>query len=636
MDPIWLPIPQQWRVNDPGHKFRIASGGYIRLGQASPALTFAAERFQRRLATFHPDPILLQLAVGGPSRPAVIQVLESPTAHREGYQLHIRPQAIDIRGDAPGVFYAFCTLTQLIAQYGGDLPCLSIEDWPRFGVRGVMLDISRSKVPKLETLYHWIDALADLKINHVQLYLENAFAYRAHPMAWAQLTPLTGQDVVDLDAYCRMRHIDLVPNQNCFGHLTRWLVLPAYAHLAECPQGAHLPAGDFPWPWSLNPTDPESVQFAESLLDELLPHFSGAYCNIGCDETFDLGQGKSREACENIGRGRVYLDFLRQVSDRVRRHGKEALYWADMISRHHPDLIDELPDDAIALEWGYEKAYPFERQAERLARAGKRFITCPSTSTWLSLLGRTEQAMENTARAARAADQAGGLGLVTTEWGDWGHWQPLSVAELGIAALAAEAWHPGSGLGANFPRALSLHAFGDASGQMGRAVYELGRITALAGGAEDPESEYFAPLANVLARPWRWPDLFPTFSLAALTEAKNALEAGAAAVAGAPLARRDAALVRQEYQMMITLARLAIEIAIRGVTEVAEPWPDLTSGLAKTLLAYRELWLERNRNGGLEESLAYFAPLAERLRTGPTCSFASLSAPSPQLFRYPL
>ncbi len=631
MDPIWLPVPQQWRRDGSGQRFSLQSGGYIRLGQAAPGLTFAAERLQRRLAATHR--VGLELAVGGPR--GDINAFESPTAHREGYQLHIRPQGIDIRGDAAGVFYAFATLTQLIAQYGTALPCLSVEDWPRFGVRGVMLDISRTKVPRLETLYAWIDALADLKINHLQLYLEDAFAYRGHPLAWAGLTPLTGQDVVDLDAYCRMRHIDLVPNQNVFGHLTRWLVLPAYAHLAECPQGAHLPAGDFPSPWSLNATDPESVQFAESLLNELLPYFSSPYCNIGCDETFDLGQGKSRQACESVGRGRVYLEFLRQVSASVGRHGKEALYWADMISRHHPDLVGELPDDGIALEWGYEKSYPFESRVARLANAGKRFITCPSTSTWLSLLGRTGQALENTARAARAADQAGGLGVVTTEWGDWGHWQPLSVAELGIAALAAEAWHPASGLGADFTRALSLHGFGDASGEMGRAVYELGRITALAGGAEDPESGYFAPLVDLLARPWHWPERWPLFSLAALTEAKRALKTAAEAVAAAPLARPDAWLVRREYGLMTTLALLAVEIAIRGVTEVAEPWPDLSAGLEQVLASYRELWLERNRSGGLQESLAYFAPLAERLQSGPNCRFASLAASS-RLLRYPL
>ena len=55
-------------------------------------------------------------------------------------------------------------------EYGHKLPCLKIRDWPDFARRGVMLDISRGRVPKLETLLDLAEKLADFKINELQLY----------------------------------------------------------------------------------------------------------------------------------------------------------------------------------------------------------------------------------------------------------------------------------------------------------------------------------------------------------------------------------------------------------------------------------------------------------------------------------
>ncbi|GAH23368.1 unnamed protein product, partial [marine sediment metagenome] len=103
------------------------------------------------------------------------------------------------------------------------IPCLEIKDFPDFPHRGVMLDISRNKVPKMETLYALIDLLSKLKINQFQLYTEHTFAYQGHEQVWKDASPLTGEEVLALDDFCRKRFIELVPNQNSFGHLHRWL-----------------------------------------------------------------------------------------------------------------------------------------------------------------------------------------------------------------------------------------------------------------------------------------------------------------------------------------------------------------------------------------------------------------------------
>ena len=119
----------------------------------------------------------------------------------------------------------------------------------------------------------------------------------------------------------------------------------------------------------------QPASWSRSLFDELLPHFTSKQFNVGCDETFDLGQGRSKEECERRGTERVYLDYLLQIHNEVAERGYTMQFWGDIIVQR-PDLVPELPRDSIALEWGYEADHPFDgaRRAVRRARAS------PSTS----------------------------------------------------------------------------------------------------------------------------------------------------------------------------------------------------------------------------------------------------------------
>ena len=125
-----------------------------------------------------------------------------------------------------------------------------------------------------------------------------------------------------------------------------------YLPLAESPEGSN----------TLCPTDPGSVELLADLYSRLLPNFTSGLFNVGCDETFDLGQGRSKDECRRRGVHRVYLDFLFRVSELVARHGRRMMFWGDIILKD-PELIGELPKNAIALNWGYEADHPFEAEA---------------------------------------------------------------------------------------------------------------------------------------------------------------------------------------------------------------------------------------------------------------------------------
>ncbi len=523
----------------------------------------------------------------------------------QGYSLATTADRIDLTASDPaGLFYGVMTLNQILRQCSGALPACTINDQPDFPSRGVMLDVSRAKVPTLESLFALVDDLAALKINHLELYTEHTFAYRNHREVWAQASPITGQDILRLDAYCRQRFVELVPNQNSFGHMHRWLELPRYKHLAEAPDGADLPwGGRIEGPFSLDPSHPGSLELLDDLFADLLPHFTSRNFNVGCDETFDLGQGRSKTECEKRGKGRVYLDFLLKIHDLVRRHGRTMMFWGDIILEH-PELVPELPKDMVALDWGYEANHPFDKQCAKFAEAGVPFHVCPGTSSWNSIAGRTDNAVENLRVAAEQGRKHGALGYLITDWGDNGHYQYLPVSFLGYAAGAAFSWSLDGNANIDLPRALDAHVFRDRAAVMGRLAYDLGNAYRRVG-KELGNNTVFTHLL--------WTG--PSFELPAevtedkLRETRDFIHTTAQPLNRAQMDRDDATLIVDEYANAARALLLAADaaLAIRTGTIAESNTKENLADQARVILGeHRRLWIARNRPGGINESTRIF------------------------------
>jgi hexosaminidase len=444
--------------------------------------------------------------------------------HPEGYALTISKSGIEIQfRESGGLRAAMATLRQIVRECsrGTDprsvksqartpvplkLPCLKIRDWPDFARRGVMLDISRGRVPKLETLLELIEHLADFKINELQLYTEHTFAYRKYKSIWQNWGALTGKEIRKLNRRCRELGIDLVPNQNSFGHLRYFLENPELKKLGEVSEpyeggvAASSPDGDggvaatsfLRRPTTLAPNHPGTLPFLRWLYDELLPNFTSRLFNVGCDETWDLGRGQSKKLCAIKGQGRVYLDFLKKIHREVCKHGRQMMFWGDIILKY-PRLIKELPRDAIALNWGYETNHPFNREARLFAKSGISFYVCPGTSTWQTLIGRHDNALANLRAAANAGRKHGAIGYLITDWGDGGHPQPLAVSYLPFLAGASLAWNVKNFDERKLVSILGRDVFENI--EIARAAFELGFIHKRLGVVASNET----PLGTVIA-----------------------------------------------------------------------------------------------------------------------------------------
>jgi hypothetical protein len=422
--------------------------------------------------------VRLEVVTGPPEHPRLaMRAIQSTAApdHAEGYALIISAQGVTIHYRRQGgLRAAVATLRQLMREHGRRLPRLVIRDYPDFTRRGVMLDVSRGRVPNLQTLLGLVEHLADFKINEFQLYIEHTFAYRNYEPVWRGWGPLTGEEILQLDARCRALGIDLVPSQNSFGHLRYWLEYPPLKKLAEVAEPYECAGGAYVrYPTTLAPNHPGTLPFLRGLFDEFLPHFTSSRFNVGCDETWDLGRGQSKRLCAAKGYGRVYVDFLKKIHREVEACGRQVMFWGDIILSH-PELIRELPKDMIALNWGYEADHPFEREAGLFGKSKVPFYVCPGTSAWMSLIGRHDSGFANLRQAAEAGRKHGAIGYLNTDWGDGGHPQPLAVSYMPYLLGAALGWCARSADEDLLVPVLSRDIFHDPTHRVAEAALALG------------------------------------------------------------------------------------------------------------------------------------------------------------------
>ncbi len=602
---LLIPQPRNCRVGTPSQPFDDAQwilfdpsfGSRIRKTLLNCAADYSG-RFANGLV----------VSAGDPAQGRVLLRLTKITG--------MNPQAYTLTGNAKGfvikasddggAFYGIQTFIQLLRQCGSALPPVVIRDHPDFERRGYMLDISRCKVPSMETLKYLVDYLAHIKINELQLYTEHTFAFSGHETVWHDASPMTAGEILELQAYCEDRFIELVPNLNSFGHFERWLRHPRYRVFAESPDGFIDHSGRKTSFGTVLKPNPQSLDLIDSLYREFLPNFNSGFVNVGCDETWELGKGWSKPLCDKNGVTEVYLSFLKQIDKRVKSHGKKMMFWGDIIL-HKPELINALPRDVIALEWGYEATHPFARDCKLFKDSSVPFYVCPGTSSWGSLIGRSANCLGNLASAAKNGSRFGAVGYLITDWGDNGHHQYLPASYLGLTAGAAYSWCYRSNSGIDIAAALDQHVFFDAAGVLGTVCRDIGNAY-----TQLPDKAVNGTIFNRLFF-WNFDGKLPTQSTGKQLKAvRSMLQNLRERVTTAKPQRHDGDLIVREIRNNILMAIHGIDRALLYKKETCAVDPAL-SDIQHILSEHEQLWLARNRPGGLHESSDFIRQRIEAL-----------------------
>ena len=332
----------------------------------------------------------------------------------EAYNLIVTSEKILIEsaGDA-GFFYALQSLRQLLPvgvvegkkqnrtmEY--KIPVMTVNDRPRFGYRGLMIDVSRYFMPK-HNLLNIIDAASFLKINKIHLHLVDDNGWRLEIKKYPRLTQVgawrvkrdepfpnrrnqeegepvsvggyyTQDDMREIIRFAALRQIEIIPEIEMPAHTNSSLA--AYPELA-CPVVDRF-IGVLPGIGGKNSeivycAGNDSVfSFLEDVIDEVSELFPSKYIHLGGDEASKVNWAKcpkcrARMEAEHIEHTEELQSyFMTRMSNYVRSKGKEVMGWDELTN-------STLPEGAIIYGWqGFGKA------ALKAAAKGHRFIMTPA------------------------------------------------------------------------------------------------------------------------------------------------------------------------------------------------------------------------------------------------------------------
>lgn len=302
----------------------------------------------------YPEQVVLMGSYTQGAVPVVVE--ESSNLSPEAYRLEVTEQKITMMGDKAGIFYAQKTLEQLRIQFGEKLPCMVIQDAPRFAHRGYMLDSSRHFLPK-EDVLQIIDVLAFFKINRLHWHLIDDQGFRVEIKAFPKLTEIgakrgrshfglvdeyqgnngyfTQEDVREIVAYAKERMIEIIPEIEIPGHETAMLAAYPQVGCGNEPVEVETKGGIFDK--LICAGKEESFVFVTKILDELIELFPYEMIHIGGDEACK----RRWRACPDCQRKMRELNlkdenalqqwFVVRVQEYLKQKGKTAIVWNDSL-----------------------------------------------------------------------------------------------------------------------------------------------------------------------------------------------------------------------------------------------------------------------------------------------------------------
>ena len=365
----------------------------------------------------------------------------------ESYSLEVTSERATLSANTVvGAMRGMETLLQLVAgdADGYYFPLVKIQDQPRFGWRGLMIDVGRHFQP-VEVIKRNIDGLAAVKMNVFHWHLSEDQGFRIESKRYPKLHEMgsgglyyTQEEVRDVVAYAADRGVRVIPEFDMPGHSTAWMV--GYPELASAPgpYAIELQWGIFDP--TMDPTREETYEFLDGFIGEMAALFPDEYFHIGGDEN-NGKQWKVNRQIQEFMRARSYNTtaelqtyFNQRVLKIVQKHGKKMVGWDEVLT---PDL----PKDTVVQSWrGY-------KSLDQAAREGYNAIW--STTYYLDHMGPSEYhylsdplPADSNLTAEQASHIVGGEACA---WGEF-----LSPENIDsriwprTAAIAERFWSPGN------------------------------------------------------------------------------------------------------------------------------------------------------------------------------------------------
>ena len=613
-------IPQPREVTANSEKFQLDRAHIVLADPRSAEDRFAATDFGGEFN--------LRIRGGRDRKAILIGLLSSPVIQKalkidvpanlneEGYVLHATANGVIVAGgSAAGTFYGLQTLKQLVRGEGRTafIQGVHIVDWPAMRWRGVSDDISRGPVPTVDYIKRQLRTFAAYKLNLHSFYMEHAFASATHPLIGPEGGSLTPAEIRELVQYAKSYHIELVPEQQTFGHLHKALKLEKYNSLAEVPYGDVL-----------SPQQEGSYKLIADWYRELNDLFPSQFFHIGADETFELGQGQSREQARTRGVGAVYFEHLNRVRELLKPYNRKLIFWGD-IALNHPDLIGNIPKDLIVANWDYTPRESFGTRIDPFKNAGLQQMVCPGVWGWNQIFPNVDVSSKNIINFVRDGQAAGAIGMLNTTWDDDGE-TLFEQGWYGIVLGAAASWQSGIVDQSRFDQDFDWAFFRNDDGdQFVKAIHALGSVNTILGVRttndlfwRDPFTTGFQSDARANAEKIRQMRLQVEAVLESLLRNRQLARRNASMIPAMILAAQRLDHLGRRAQTVEKLSReyweaylnLGDRVRVRRLRRYYSPiynqLREMTEELSELREGYRKQWLAENRAYWLDSVLARY------------------------------
>jgi hexosaminidase len=336
----------------------------------------------------------LQVSIAQQQRPdhciQLTRMHADPSTGAEGYELSVRENGIQLRAPQPaGIFYGLQSLRQLLpAEFEKSapppagviwkVPAVQMVDKPRFGWRGVLLDVSRHFHPK-PVVKKVIDILALHKMNVLQMHLTDDQGWRIEIKKYPKLTQIgswradrssipwndreaqkkdeqatyggfyTQEDIRELVAYAQSRFVTIIPEIEMPAHAVA--ALASYPHYS-CSGGPFTVVTGGYWPLTdiYCAGNDQTFAFLQDVLDEVMQLFPGTYIHIGGDEA-DKANWKKCSRCQARIKKEGLKDeeelqsyFVQRIEKYLNSKGRVLIGWDEILS-------GGLAPNAVVMSW---------------------------------------------------------------------------------------------------------------------------------------------------------------------------------------------------------------------------------------------------------------------------------------------
>ena len=529
----------------------------------------------------------------------------------QAYRLTINPNFIRMEAtSAAGLFYATQSLKQLyrysFLKNKGEItiPCMTVTDWPNYKVRAWQDDISRGPIVSMDYLKRLIPMMAECKLNAFSLYTEHTFKTKCHPDV-APTDAFTAEEIKELEDFCKPYHIQIIGNQQCFGHSEEILCNPFYSDLADTK-------------WNLNPAKEETYKFLEDHLREVARAYKSPYFNINCDETESLGQGYAKAYVDSVGAEKVYYQHINRVNRMLRPYRKRVMMWGDIADKH-PEILDNLDNDIFLIAWSYDGRDDFNEFLQPYVKSGRNYFVAPGVSLSERVWPKHYEFKKNITNLCRDGYKNGAMGVINTCWDDFGE-SLTNCALYGLSLGAEMSWNAASQQERNTEANFTAHFMGSLSDEICQHLDELSEWTKIDGigkftAMTEPMTPFFPVLVNdsVKAMNQRASVALSTLEKE-LKNDKNKVKRNADLFDNALYAVHRMQWCAKRNTTQIQLYRTYNDPTKANITESQKMLSELTASLHDLKTEYVKVWNIESRPYWLDVNLKKYDDIARELQ----------------------